>query len=105
VEIEEVSTRLFDNDTEAAGKRTTPDLNLGVIESEIIMEAIKAIPVSKIRIHFLSHANRTRSKALFTKTLFSGFFSIMDIICRLSDNSFSFLSGSADTCCLTDRLL
>jgi hypothetical protein len=64
--MDEVSTRLLERDTEAAGKSTTVDLNLGVMDEEMITDAIKANNDSAIRIHFLLQVNLIKSKALLT---------------------------------------
>jgi hypothetical protein len=64
--MDEVSTRLLERDTEAAGNSITLDLNLGVMVEEIITDAIKANADSAVRIHLLLQVNLIKSKALFT---------------------------------------
>jgi hypothetical protein len=64
--MDEVSTRLLERDTEAAGKSTTLDLNLGVMDEDIITDAIKANADSAMRIHLLLQVNLIKSKALLT---------------------------------------
>jgi hypothetical protein len=64
--MDEVSTRPLERDTEAAGKSTTLDLNLGVMDEDIITDAIKANADSAMRIHRLPQVNLIKSKALLT---------------------------------------
>jgi hypothetical protein len=73
VEIEEVSTRLLERDTEAAGKSTTFDLKRGVIDSEITIDAMKATEVRRIRINLFFHMYVIRSNVLLTGTLLFDF--------------------------------
>jgi len=64
--MDEVSTRLLERDTEAAGNSITLDLNLGVMVEEIITDAIKANADSAVRIHLLLQVNLIKSNALLT---------------------------------------
>jgi hypothetical protein len=73
VDIEDVSTRLLESEIDAAGKSTTPDLNLGVISKEMTMEETNAMDVSKINNPFFFQAYFTRSNALLTNTLLDSF--------------------------------
>jgi len=66
MDMEDVSTRFFETDTDAAGNRITCDLNRGVILKDTIMARIKASTETPVRIHFFSQVNLIRSNALYT---------------------------------------
>jgi hypothetical protein len=64
MEMDDVSRRLLERDTSAAGKRMTWDLYLGVMLSETMAEIINARADNAMIIHFRSHTKRTSSNAL-----------------------------------------
>jgi hypothetical protein len=77
--MEEVSTRLFERETDAAGISNTFDLNRGVIVEDTTTDTMKANEERAISTHFFFHTNLTKSNALLTKSGLTDFCSMVII--------------------------